>query len=89
MNADLVIAELPKNPLEKLVISLREYRGFKFADIRLHFLGDDEEWHATKKGITVSPDLWEEFLAAIGKVSAHLPAEDAPRRRSPRGAARG
>ena len=38
---DTVIAELPKGPLDKLVISLREYQGHGFVDNRLHFLGDD------------------------------------------------
>lgn len=73
---DTVIAELPKNPLEKLCISLREYQGHPFIDIRLYFLGDDEQWHPTKKGITVSPSQWEEFVIAVGEVQAHLPTQD-------------
>lgn len=82
---DKVIAELQKGPLDKLVISVREYQGHAFIDIRLLFLGDDEQWHPTKKGITVSPALWPDFLEAVGKVQAQLPGEGASpgrRRRS-------
>ena len=80
---DKVIAELPKGPLDKLVISLREYQGHPFIDLRLYFLGDDETWHPTKKGITVSPSQWDEFMMALGNVAAELPPAT-PRQR-PRG----
>lgn len=70
---DKVIATLGKNALEQLQIAIREYQGHTFVDIRLYFLGDDEQWHPSKKGLTVSPALWPEFLEAIGQVQAHLP----------------
>jgi hypothetical protein len=68
-----VIAEPEKNPLEKLCVSLREYRGRSFVDIRQHFLGDDDVWHPTKKGITVELALWPDFVAAIQQVSVQRP----------------
>jgi hypothetical protein len=46
-----------------------------FIDLRMQFLGDDDAWHPTKKGITVSPSQWPEFIAAISQVEAHLSAE--------------
>jgi hypothetical protein len=79
--ADQVIAEMAKNPLEKLVVALREFKGHSFVDIRGNFLGDDNAWHATKRGVTVSPDLWPEFVEAIAQVADHLRAEDLPTRR--------
>jgi len=75
---DKVFAELPKGPLDKPVISLREYQGHAFIDIRLHFLGDDEQWHPTKKGVTISPSQWDEFMRALAQVAAQLPAQDRP-----------
>jgi len=81
---DKIIAELPKGPLDKLVISLREYQGHPFVDLRLHFLVDDEQWHPTKKGITVSPSQWEEFVNAVGEVQAHLPRETPSRKATKR-----
>jgi Transcriptional Coactivator p15 (PC4) len=84
---DTIIAELQKNPLEKLCIGLREYQGHTFVDLRLYFLGDDEAWHPTKKGVTVSPAQWADFVAAVGHVEAHLPAGETSASR-PRGAKR-
>jgi len=87
---DTVIAEVQKNPLEKLYISLREYLGHPFVEIRLYFLADDDDWHPTKKGVTFSPALYPEVMEALRKVQAHLAAESTPRRRrSPREAATG
>lgn len=84
---DKIIAELAKGPLDKLVISIRAYQGHTFVDLRMQFLGDDDQFHPTKKGITVSPQQWPEFLEALSHVQAHLPAEGSSpaRQRSPRG----
>jgi hypothetical protein len=38
-------AELPKSPLDKLVISLRVYQKHPFVDLRLNFVGDDAQGH--------------------------------------------
>jgi hypothetical protein len=35
---DKIVAELPKNPLDKLVISLREYQKHLSIELRLDFL---------------------------------------------------
>jgi hypothetical protein len=88
---DKVIATIGKNALEQLQIAVKEYQGHTYVDIRLFFLGDNEQWHPTKKGITVSPALWPEFMEAVGQVDKHLPSEDAlrGRRRSPRGTPQG
>ncbi len=75
---DKIIAELGKNPLERLQIALREYNGHQFIDIRLYFLGEDEQWHPTKRGATIGPKQWSEFLEAIGKVQAQLPSASPP-----------
>jgi cobalamin biosynthesis Mg chelatase CobN len=72
-DVDRVIAELQKNPLEKLCVSRREYRGQHLVGIRLHFLGEDDVWHPANKGVTVGLDLWPDFVAAIQQVSVQRP----------------
>ncbi|MBI3329652.1 MAG: transcriptional coactivator p15/PC4 family protein [Nitrospinae bacterium] len=81
---DKIIAELPKGPLDKLVISVRQYEEHTFVDPRLYFLGGDEQWHSTKKGVTVSPSQGDEFMTAVGQVQAHLPPSTKPRPRERR-----
>jgi hypothetical protein len=68
---------IEKNPLEQLRIQRREYQGHDFVDLRLYFLGDDKQWHPTRKGITIHPDAWGDFMAALAKVEV----DDAPPRR--------
>jgi hypothetical protein len=77
---DKIMAELPKGPLDKLVISLWEYQGHPFVDLRIQFLGDDDQWHSTKQGIRVSPSPWNDFMTALGQVEGQLPQDDRPRR---------
>jgi len=73
---DKVVAIIEKNALEQIQVAVKEYQGRVYADLRLFFLGEDEGWHPTKRGLTVSPVLWPEFMAAMARVDKHLPAHD-------------
>ena len=78
---DKIIAELPKGPLDKLVISLREYQGHPFitsayTSWRMTMCGDRRNGVSR---VTISPSQWEEFMTALGRVAAHLPADGSPR----------
>jgi Transcriptional Coactivator p15 (PC4) len=51
-------------------------RGYAFVDMRVYFQDDAGVWQPTRKGITVSLDLWIDFKAAIvglavDEVSSH------------------
>ena len=46
------IAEMEKDPTEKIFFNLSEYKGKKYADIRIYYEDDEGEWKPTKK---VSP----------------------------------
>lgn len=66
-----IIAEIPKNALEKVVATMGEYKGKPRIDIRVHFQPDASEpdnWIPTKKGINLSPDMWPDFKELVGKV---------------------
>ena len=77
---DKVVGTVEKNALERIQIAVKDYQGHVYVDLRLWFLGDDEQWHPTKKGITVGPSQWDDFLAALGQVEAQLPTAT-PRQR--------
>ena len=55
------VAEMEKGPNEKIFFSLSEYKGKKYADIRVYFENDESEWKPTL----------EKFLTTQG----HLPVE--------------
>ncbi len=69
------VAEMEKGPNEKIFFSLSEYKGKKYADIRIYFEDDEGEWKPTKKGITLSPDRFAEFKDNVEALEKFLAAE--------------
>ena len=55
------IASMEKGPTEKIFFNLSEYKGKKYADIRIYYEDDEGEWKPTKKGITLTLDRFAEF----------------------------
>jgi len=69
---DKLIGTVPKTSVEEIRVALREFRGRRFLDVRIHYRGDDGEWHPTKKGVTVGVDSVQEFYALVKKASREL-----------------
>jgi len=62
-----LIHAFPKNPLEEIRVSLTEFKKKQYIDLRVYYKGDDGEYHPSKKGITVSLDLFPDLVEAIEK----------------------
>lgn len=52
----MLIGEINKNSTEKIRVTLSEYKGYTFLDVRVYYEDDSGEWHPTKKGIAISKD---------------------------------
>ncbi len=63
-----LVYTFPKNPLEEVRASLTIYRGKQYVDLRIYYKGDDGEFHPSKKGLTVSLDLFPELEEAMRKL---------------------
>lgn len=64
---------IPKNSLEELRLSIREYGGHTFADLRTYYRDDDSgEMCPSRKGVTVSPDTWPLFRCALDQLDEQL-----------------
>ena len=63
------IGELSKSSMEKIVFQIKEFKGVKFADVRIYFQTDSvkDEWKPTKKGITITKANKSDFLDMIKK----------------------
>ena len=66
------IAEMEKGWNEKIVFGLSEFKGKKYADLRIYFEDDEGEWKPTKKGITVSLERFWEFKENLQKLEDYL-----------------
>lgn len=64
---NIVLGEIQKKEGEKIVVSMKEYKGFGYLDIRTFFLDDKNEWRFTKKGITLSPGKIGELVNILQK----------------------
>jgi hypothetical protein len=66
------IAEMEKGWNEKIVFGLSEFKGKKYADLRIYFEDDEGEWKPTKKGVTVSLERFWEFKENLQKLEEYL-----------------
>jgi len=67
-----VLHEFKRNGEDTLRISLSTFKGRTFVDIRLFYQDAKGELRPTKKGVTVPPDLWDEFRAGVVAAEAAL-----------------
>ena len=60
---EATVAKLKKNTSSEVWVCLRDYQNRQYVDVREHFLlGDDRQWHPTKKGIMISPALLPQVI---------------------------
>jgi Transcriptional Coactivator p15 (PC4) len=72
MTDSTLIAEFQRNRRDKFRISISEYRGTRFIDLRIHVPGKQGEYVPTAKGCTVQPDALCELIAALQQAQAAL-----------------
>lgn len=65
-NKEQVIKEISKNSLEKIIVSLRNYRGRQLVDVRTYYLREgSNEWLPTKKGVSISTEKYPDLKEAV------------------------
>lgn len=68
-----LIATIPRSATEQLQISINEYKGKCYLDLRIFYTTDDGlNWLPTKKGVTVSPDNLELLRDAVDEAMKEL-----------------
>lgn len=61
-----ILATIPRGTTEQLQISINEFKGKKYLDMRIFYTTDDgATWLPTKKGVTCSPENIELLKDAI------------------------
>ncbi len=61
-----LLTTIPRSATERIEVSINEFKGKKYLDLRTFYTTDDgASWLPTKKGITVSPDNLELLKDAI------------------------
>jgi hypothetical protein len=62
----MLIGEIEKGATERIQVSLNNYKGRDYVDIRVYY-ESEEEWKPTKKGVTIYPDRLEELIKLLQK----------------------
>lgn len=60
-----VVHEFKRNQEETLRVSLSTFKGRTYIDIRLFYEDANGELAPTKKGVTITPELWDEFRNGV------------------------
>ena len=63
---------IQKSKTEQVRLSVSEFKGKKYIDIRTYFEADDGEYKPTKKGVTLSVDLYSELKEGIESLGSIL-----------------
>lgn len=57
--------DIEKRENEIIRISIREYKGHDYVDVRQYFKGTEDDFLPTKKGVTFSPELIDDVIEAL------------------------
>jgi len=74
----MLIAEIQKNLKERMRVSIEEYYGHKFIDLRVYFEVENAQWKPTKKGIALNNESIDAVIEALQKASKKLEGIKAP-----------
>ena len=68
---EATVTKIKKNNTAEVWVSLRDYQGKQYVDIREHFLlAEDRQWHPTAKGIMLLPDLLPQVINGVETLSS-------------------
>lgn len=68
-----ILATIPRTATEQMQISINEYKGKSYLDLRIFYTTDDgATWLPTKKGVTCTPENLETLKDAIEEAMKEL-----------------
>ena len=76
LNMDELIAQFEKNATEVVRVSLTEYRKRQFIDVRIYYSDDEGQYRPTKKGVSLSPEVYPDFKRAMAALEKTLLERD-------------
>lgn len=71
-----ILATIDRGPTEQLQISVSEYKGRSYFNLRIYYTTDEgATWLPTKKGVTFAPDQLDILSDAIEEAKKEFMAE--------------
>lgn len=69
MEQERVLYEWPKNDNEVVRATTTLWKGKRYYSVRLYFRGQDDEYHPTKRGITLGTDHVGDLVKAVKAIA--------------------
>ncbi|MCX5815862.1 MAG: transcriptional coactivator p15/PC4 family protein [Proteobacteria bacterium] len=69
------IGEIDKGK-DKIIVTVKEFKGKQYIDIRTFFENDDGEWIPTKKGISFTPENLDEAIKLLQKARKNVAGKE-------------
>jgi len=69
----MIIGEIQKTGTDKIIVTLKEFKGKTYVDVRTFFENDEGEMVPTKKGVSLTPDNLDELIRLLTEAKEKLP----------------
>lgn len=70
----MIIGEIQKTGNDKILVTVKEFKGKTYIDVRTHFENDEGEMIPTKKGVSLTPENVDELINLLTEAKKKLPA---------------
>ena len=69
------IGEIQKTGTDKIIVTVKEFKGKTYIDVRNFFENDEGEMVPTKKGVSLTPENLDELIHLLGEAKKNLPKD--------------
>ncbi|OPY02227.1 MAG: Transcriptional Coactivator p15 (PC4) [Syntrophorhabdus sp. PtaB.Bin047] len=71
----MIIGEIQKTGTDRIIVTVKEFKGKTYIDVRNFFENDEGEMVPTKKGVSLTPENLDELIRLLGEAKKQLPTE--------------
>jgi len=75
MEGAMIIGEIQKTGTDRIIVTVKEFKGKTYIDVRNFFENDDGEMVPTKKGVSLTPENLDELIRLLGEAKKQLLTE--------------
>lgn len=68
----MIIGEIQKTGTDRIIVTVKEFKGKTYIDVRNFFENDDGEMVPTKKGVSLTPENLDELIRLLGEAKKQL-----------------
>ncbi len=69
----MIVGEIQKTGTDKIIVTVKEFKGKTYIDVRNFFENDEGEMIPTKKGVSLTPENLDELIHLLNEAKKKLP----------------